>query len=71
MDTDFNLTPLITEVYYQQTRCKILKISKVERSHRIDEDEFYQLLICTNEVDHYKKLDEWEKLYNFNRPHIT
>jgi transposase InsO family protein len=29
---------------------------KVERSHRVDEQEFYQLL-------------EWEDYYNYHRPH--
>ena len=42
---------------------------KVERSHRTDKDEFYQLLTYTDDVDLNKKLDEWENFYNFNRPH--
>jgi transposase InsO family protein len=45
---------------------------KVERSHRIDEEEFYRLLdgvvIDTAEVFN-QKLQEWEDFYNFNRPH--
>lgn len=43
--------------------------SKVERSHRTDKDEFYQLLTYTDDVDFNKKLTEWENFYNFNRPH--
>ena len=42
---------------------------KVERSHRTDKDEFYQLLTYTGDVDLNKKLTEWENFYNFNRPH--
>jgi len=45
---------------------------KVERSHRIDAEEFYRLLdgvvIDTAEVFN-QKLQEWEDFYNFNRPH--
>ncbi len=40
---------------------------KVERSHRTDKDEFYQLLSYTDDVDLNKKLNEWENFYNFNR----
>lgn len=42
---------------------------KVERSHRTDQAEFYQLLNYTDDVDLNKKLDRWEQFYNFNRPH--
>ncbi len=42
---------------------------KVERSHRSDQEEFYQLLTYTDDVDLNKKLEQWEKFYNFNRPH--
>lgn len=42
---------------------------KVERSHRSDKDEFYQLLTYTDDVDLNKKLAEWERFYNFGRPH--
>lgn len=42
---------------------------KVERSHRSDEQEFYQLLSYKDDVDLEKKLDEWERFYNFARPH--
>lgn len=42
---------------------------KVERSHRSDQEEFYQLLTYTDDVDLNKKLATWEEFYNFNRPH--
>ena len=42
---------------------------KGERSHRSDKDEFYQLLTYTDDVDLNKKLAEWERFYNFDRPH--
>ena len=42
---------------------------KVERSHRSDSQEFYQLLDYKDDVDLEAKLDEWERFYNFHRPH--
>ena len=42
---------------------------KVERSHRSDGQEFHQLLDYKNDVDLEAKLDEWERFYNFHRPH--
>jgi transposase InsO family protein len=42
---------------------------KVERSHRTDDDEFYQLLAYTDDVDLNAKLTEWENFYNLHRPH--
>jgi len=42
---------------------------KVERSHRTDQEEFYQLLTYTDDVDLNEKLKAWEIFYNFNRPH--
>ena len=42
---------------------------KVERSHRTDQDEFYQLLEYVDDVDLNKKLAEWERFYNLTRPH--
>jgi transposase InsO family protein len=42
---------------------------KVERSHRTDQEEFYQLLAYTDDVDLNKKLAEWEDFYNLHRPH--
>jgi len=42
---------------------------KVERSHRSDEQEFYQLLSYKGDVNHEEKLAEWERFYNLARPH--
>jgi hypothetical protein len=46
---------------------------KVERSHRVDNEEFYQLLDkdgISDDVHLFnKKLREWENYYNHNRPH--
>jgi transposase InsO family protein len=42
---------------------------KVERSHRTDHEEFYQLLTYTSDVDLSKKLAAWEDFYNLHRPH--
>jgi len=42
---------------------------KVERSHRSDQEEFYQLLTYTDDVDLNEKLARWERFYNFERPH--
>ena len=43
--------------------------SVVERSHRTDQQEFYQLLTYTDDVDLNSKLEAWERFYNFDRPH--
>ena len=42
---------------------------KVERSHRSHQDEFYQLLDYTDDINLRQKLAEWEQFYNFSRPH--
>jgi transposase InsO family protein len=45
---------------------------KVERSHRIDAEEFYRLLDGVLEDDtglFNQKLKEWEDYYNYHRPH--
>lgn len=42
---------------------------KVERSHRADEQEFYQLLSYKGDVDLEAKLQRWERFYNLARPH--
>lgn len=44
---------------------------KVERSHRTDEREFYQLLDYKDDVDLVDKLNKWEYYYNYDRPHIS
>jgi transposase InsO family protein len=43
----------------------------VERSHDIDEIEFYQPLEYTDDADLNKKLAEWENYYSFHRPHLS
>jgi len=46
---------------------------KVERSHRIDDQQFYQLLDKDGITDDIhlcnEKLREWEDYYNYHRPH--
>ena len=45
---------------------------KVERSHRIDAEEFYRLLdgVVIDDADVFNdKLHEWEDFYNYHRPH--
>src|SRR6516164_4361159 len=46
---------------------------KVERSHRIDDQQFYQLLDkggVTDDIHLFnEKLREWEDYYNYHRPH--
>jgi hypothetical protein len=46
---------------------------KVERSHRVDDQEFYQLLDTdgiTDDIHLFNdKLREWEDYYNYHRPH--
>ena len=46
---------------------------KVERSHRVDDQEFYQLLDRGGVTDDIRlfneKLREWEDYYNYHRPH--
>ena len=42
---------------------------KVERSHRTDQQEFYQLLSYKGDVDLEHRLAEWEHFYNYHRPH--
>ncbi|MGD0852357.1 MAG: integrase core domain-containing protein [Acidimicrobiales bacterium] len=45
---------------------------KVEKSHRIDNEEFYRQLegVVIDDTGLFnEKLQEWEDFYNFNRPH--
>ena len=44
---------------------------KVERSHRTDQEEFYQLIEYKGDVDLESKLKEWERFYNTFRPHTA
>jgi len=40
---------------------------KVERSHRTDEQQLYQLLTYTGDVDLRARQSEWEKFYNLSQ----
>jgi len=45
---------------------------RVERSHRIDAEEFYRMLegVVIDDTQLFNdKLQEWEHFYNFERPH--
>ena len=45
---------------------------KVERSHRIDQEEFYRMLegVVIDDTNLFNdRLQQWEAFYNFNRPH--
>lgn len=45
---------------------------KVERSHRIDQEEFYQLLNgkVIDSLEHFNfKIKKWQDYYNYERPH--
>lgn len=45
---------------------------KVERSHRIDEEEFYRMMkgVIIDDTNLFnEKLKEWEDFYNYSRPH--
>ena len=44
---------------------------KVERSHRTDQEEFYQLFTYKTDVDLSEKLKVWEQFYNLYRPHTA
>jgi len=47
---------------------------KAERSHRIDEEEFYRMLkgiIIDSSKLFNEKLKEWQNFYNFQRPHAS
>lgn len=45
---------------------------KVERSHRIDAEEFYRLLdgVVIDDINIFNaRLKEWQDFYNYDRPH--
>ena len=45
---------------------------KTERSHRIDDDEFYRQLqgvVISSVAEFNTRLQEWEHFYNYDRPH--
>lgn len=53
------------------TANRALQQREVERSHRTDEEEFYQLLTYKGDKDLMKKLKHWEDFYNLHRPHYA
>ena len=60
----------IRHVYIKPRRPRLN--GKVERSHRIDDDEFYRMLdgVVIDETKLFNdKLREWENFYNYSRPH--
>jgi transposase InsO family protein len=62
----------INHVYIKPRRPRLN--GKVERSHRIDEEEFYRMLdgIVIDDARLFnEKLKEWEDFYNYNRPHAA
>jgi transposase InsO family protein len=62
----------INHVYIKPRRPRLN--GKVERSHRIDQEEFYRMLdgIVIDDTKLFnEKLREWEGFYNYNRPHAA
>ena len=62
----------INHVYIKPYRPRLN--GKVERSHRVDEEEFYRMLegIMIDDTGLFNaKLREWEDFYNYNRPHAA
>jgi transposase InsO family protein len=62
----------INHVYIKPRRPRLN--GKVERSHRIDEEEFYRMLkgvVIDNSQLFNAKLQEWEDFYNYYRPHAS
>lgn len=60
----------INHVYIKPNRPRLN--GKVERSHRIDDEEFYRMIegIVIDDTKMFnEKLQEWENFYNFERPH--
>jgi transposase InsO family protein len=60
----------IGHVYIKPTTPRLN--GKVERSHRIDAEEFYRMLegVVIDDTELFNdRLQEWEDFYNFNRPH--
>ena len=52
-----------------QRNTQLIQGKLTERSHRTDQEEFYQLLTYTDDVDLVEKLAAWEDFYNLDRPH--
>ena len=44
---------------------------KVERSHRTDEEEFYRKYQFADARELEDRVNEWEKEYSFDRPHMA
>lgn len=62
----------INHVYIKPRRPRLN--GKVERSHRIDEEEFYRMMkgvIIDDAKLFNEKLKEWEDFYNYQRPHAA
>ncbi len=62
----------INHVYIKPIRPRLN--GKVERSHRIDQEEFYRIMngVVIDDADLFnEKLREWEDFYNYNRPHAA
>ena len=62
----------IKHVYIQPRRPRLN--GKAERSHRIDEEEFYRMLdgVVIDDTKLFdEKLQEWENFYNYNRAHAV
>ena len=67
-----NLRPKSESNKFPKCVNNLISRCEVERSHRIDEEEFYRLLegVLIEDVDGFKhKLQEWENFYNYHRPH--
>ncbi len=62
----------INHIYIKPRRPRLN--GKVERSHRIDEEEFYRMIkgvIIDDAKLFNEKLKEWEDFYNYQRPHAA
>lgn len=62
----------INHVYIKPRRPRLN--GKVERSHRIDEEEFYRMMkgaVIDDAKLFNEKLKEWEDFYNYQRPHAA
>ncbi len=62
----------INHIYIKPRRPRLN--GKVERSHRIDEEEFYSMIkgvIIDDAKLFNEKLKEWEDFYNYQRPHAA
>ena len=71
--TSFHLHLLDLGVDHVRIRPRTPRLNgKVERSHRIDSEEFYRLLqgqVIDDTRLFTEKLQEWEDYYNYHRPH--